>query len=60
MWKWLTVVACVITTGAALADEHKSDGNELIHQCRFITEATVQATEEEALETGYNTGYCRA
>ena len=60
MWKWLTVVACVITTGAALAAEHRSDGNELILQCRFITEATVQPTDkQEAFKIGYDTGLCR-
>ncbi len=59
MWKWLTVAACVITTGAALADEDKSDGNSLIHQCRFITEIKLQAPDEEAIQIGYDTGWCR-
>ncbi len=59
MWKWLTVVACVIATGAALADEHKNDGNKLIRQCRFIIEPDMGATDEEALEIFYDTGWCR-
>ena len=59
MWKWLTVAACVITTGAALADEDKRDGNELIHKCRFIISPEVQVTDEDAFDIGYNMGWCR-
>ena len=61
MWKWLTVVACVIATGAALADGHKSDGNELIHQCRFLPEAEPQqiTNSQEGINIGHDMGYCR-
>ena len=60
MWKWLTVVAYVIATGAALAAKEKYDGNELIRECRFITEPTVQFTGgEEGYKIGYDVGWCR-
>ncbi len=53
--------ACVITTDAALADEHKSDGNELIHQCRFLPEAEPQqiTNSQEGINIGHDMGYCR-
>ena len=61
MWKWLTVVACVITTGAALADEHKSDGNSLIHQCRLLSAPGQKfpADQQEAFDIGEELGMCR-
>ncbi len=60
MWKWLTVAACVITTGAALAAEHQDDGNELIRECRFITEPEVRVTDgQQGFKIGYDTGWCR-
>ena len=61
MWKWLTVVACVITTGAALADEGKRDGNELIQLCRLVpaTGKFVRGDAQKAFESAEDLGRCR-
>ncbi len=61
MWKWLTVAACVITTGAALAADQKHDGNELIHQCRPVpaTGKYIRGNQMEAFKTGQELGRCQ-
>ncbi len=61
MGKWLTVVACVIATGAALAAEDKNDGNSLIHQCLLVPAPgkTIRGDSKEAFKIGQELGKCK-